>query len=108
MDDEPGELCYRTGTSAHHDWQIYRESHQNGTLFHLDKFPSPYVIANVPIGDLTNQQIRAMAQPCKSKSKYKNLRSAGVFYTPASNTRPGEAVGSLVVLSNRKKKIVRV
>ena len=96
------------GTSASENWLLYRKSRQCDTIFHLVKYPSAYVIAPIPMEDLTKEQILEAATLCKSKSKYKNLPNLAVMYTPISNTILGMELGSFVVKSNHKKKVVYV
>ena len=99
---------YLVGKNAVDNWKIYKESSQTDTIFHLDKFSSPYIIVNVPITDLTNEQIYTAANLCKSKTKYKNIPNLGVMYTSISNTTLGTNVGAFHITSNRKVKVVNV
>lgn len=99
---------YIVGKNAQDNWKIYKESNQNDTIFHLDKFSSPYVIVNIPLSELTMDQITTAATMCKSKSKYKNIPGIGVMYTPISNTILGSKVGSFHINSNHKTKVVYV
>ena len=99
---------YIVGKNKEDNWKIYKESNQNYTIFHLDKFSSPYVIVNIPINDLTAAQINNAAQLCKSNSKYKNLPNLGVMYTSISNTKLGTNIGSFVVTSRRKTKVIHL
>ena len=99
---------YTIGKNAEDNWKIYRESSQTFTIFHLDKFSSAYVIVNVLMEDLTNQQIYTAADLCKSHSKYKNVPNTGVMYTSISNTHLGNKPGAFIVNSNKKVKVVYV
>ncbi|XWV26021.1 hypothetical protein QJ857_gp1059 [Tupanvirus soda lake] len=96
------------GRNADNNWDIYKASNQTDTIFHLDKFPSPYVIINVSIENLTSQQIMVAALLCKLKSKYKSLNNIGVLYTPVSNTLLGSKPGSFIINSNHKKCVINV
>lgn len=96
------------GKNAQMNWSIYKASNHNDTVFHLDKFPSPYVIINVPIDNLTNEHIYVAALLCKSKSKYKTQPNIGVLYTSISNTMLGTKPGSFIINSNNKKKVIYV
>lgn len=102
------ELNILIGKNAIDNWKIYKESGPTDTIFHLDKFPSPYVIANKPIADLTTEQINEAAILCKSRSKYKNMGKIGVMYTAKSNTVLGDIVGEFVVKSNKRKFLVNI
>ncbi|XWV24780.1 hypothetical protein QJ856_gp1003 [Tupanvirus deep ocean] len=96
------------GKNSENNWEIYKASDQSDTVFHLDKFPSPYVIINVPIEKLTSQQIMVGVLLCKQKSKYKSLNNINVMYTPISNTTLGSKSGSFIINSNHKKYVVNV
>lgn len=96
------------GKNATDNWRIYKESSQMDTIFHLDKFPSPYVIIDVPVDKLTNSQIYQIANLCKSKSKHRCALNISVLYTSVSNTVLGKTVGSFIIISHHKKKITYV
>ncbi|AYV85097.1 MAG: hypothetical protein Satyrvirus3_28 [Satyrvirus sp.] len=96
------------GKSSENNWQIYKESSTNDTIFHIDKFPSAYVILNVPMDKLTNELVLVAANLCKSKSKYKNVPNIGILYTQISNTVLGSKSGSFIINSNHKKKVIYV
>lgn len=104
----PPDINLLVGKNASNNWEIYKLSNQTDTIFHLDKFPSPYVIINKPIAELSTELIQFAATICKSKTKYKNVPNIGVLYTPISNTTIGDKVGSFVVVSNRKKHVVHI
>lgn len=99
-------IRYVVGKSASDNWTIHRASSQSDVVFHLDKFSSPYVIVNVPLTDLTNDQIRLAAYLCKMYSKHKAHNNLGVLYTPISNTKLAHEVGSFNIVSNKKKRII--
>lgn len=99
---------YLIGQNAKNNWNIYKSSQQSDTIFHLDKFSSSYIILNVKIDQLTKKQINTAALLCKFKSKYKNLNNISVLYTSISNTFLGDEIGTFIIKSNRKKKIIKV
>lgn len=101
-------IRYLIGKNAENNWNIYQASNRSDTIFHLDKFSSPYVIANVPITELTSEQIYTAAYLCKLKSKYKSYNNIGILYTPISNTNLGNEIGSFNIKSNGKKKVIHV
>lgn len=94
------------GTNASSNWEIYRASGQIATIFHLDKFSSPYVIVNRPVDQLNNNLVWLATIICKSRSKYKNVPNIGVSYTSMSNTYLGSEVGSFIIKNQHKKKVV--
>ena len=102
------EPVYLIGKNAADNWELYKKSQKTDSIFHLDKFSSPYVIVNIDMDSLTAEQINTAANLCKSHSKYKNVPQIGVLYTSISNTKLGKETGSFIIISNRKTKIVRV
>jgi hypothetical protein len=96
------------GKNAENNWTIYKLSDRSDTIFHLEKFSSPYVIINIEIDKLTPEQICMAALLCKSKSKYKALDNIKVFYTPLSNTILGDILGSFVIKNHHKKYIINI
>jgi hypothetical protein len=100
--EDIGDISYLLGKNRESNWKIYQESSQKNTIFHLDKFPSAYVIASVPIESLTKSQIMIGANLCKANTKYRNVPKIGVMYTSISNTRLGSEVGSFII-NNRGK-----
>jgi hypothetical protein len=101
-------ITYLVGKNAADNWRIYKESNLNDTIFHLEKFSSAYIIVNIPMDKMTTEQIANAANLCKSKTKYKNVPDIGVMLTPKSNTKLGNEVGSFIVLSNHKTKVIYV
>ena len=106
--DSVSNIRYLVGKNAENNWNIYRASERSDTIFHLDKFSSPYVIVNVPITELTTEQIYMAAYLCKLKSKYKSYNNIGVLYTSISNTSLGNEIGSFNIKSTGKKKVIHV
>lgn len=101
-------INFLLGRNAASNWYIYHNSDQSDTIFHLDKFSSPYVIVNLPIDQLTREQILVASIICKKKSKYKNVPEIGILYTSVSNTRLGESLGTFIIKSNNKKKLIYI
>jgi predicted ribosome quality control (RQC) complex YloA/Tae2 family protein len=89
----------RRGKSAAMNWQLYRESAPEDTLFHLDELSSPYVIIEKSMKDLTPEEITMCARQCWEYSAHTHLRRVRVMYTPISNTRLGKEKGSFFILN---------
>ena len=96
------------GKNAESNWNIYKASEQTDTIFHVDKLSSPYVIVNVPVDDLSREQISAAAILCKSKSKHRLHHDLEILYTPISNTYLGDKLGMFIIKNNNKKKIIKI
>jgi predicted ribosome quality control (RQC) complex YloA/Tae2 family protein len=102
------ETKYLVGKNARNNWQIYGESDQTDTIFHLDGQSSPYVIVNKPISELTNEEKIEAASKCKAKSKFKNELKVPVMYTSVDNTYLGKTVGLFIVKSLDKRFLMTV
>lgn len=96
----------KIGKNKEDNWKIFDESSETDTLFHLDNFPSCYVIINKSINDLSMEEITKCANICRDKSKYHFTLK--VFYTSISNLQKGDEIGSIIIKSNRKKFTLRI
>ena len=95
------------GQSAKDNWKILSEAKQNYIWFHLDDYPSPYVILHKTFTESLKSEIKEAAIACKENSKYKNLPSISVIYCEVKNLRKGSKVGQVIIKSNKKcKKLV--
>lgn len=94
------------GKNKTENWKIFDEANQTDTLFHLEHFPSCYVIINKSINELLINEINECALLCKNRSKYKMF--VKVFYTSISNLEKGDKEGMLIIQSNRKVKYICV
>jgi len=97
----------KCGKSAKHNWDIYKESDELDTVFHLHNLTSPYVIIDVPINELTDEQILECSILCKNKSKHKHLNRLDVMFTSISNTKIGKVIGSFIILDERQVKFIK-
>ncbi len=88
------------GKNKTENWKIFDEANQTDTLFHLEHFPSCYVIINKSIDELLIDEINTCATICKDRSKYK--MTVKVFYTQISNLDKGDKEGVIIIKSNRK------
>lgn len=99
------DVNYYVGTNAEDNWNLYRASSQSFTIFHLDKFSSPYVVIDQEIDNLNQKHLNLASLICKYYSKYKNVPNINIMYTPISNTSLGDTIGSFIVKNNKKKKV---
>lgn len=97
---------YFVGKNAHNNWELLSIAHQNHTLFHLEKFSSPYVIVDQSIDKLYEEEIEQACFLCWTNSKMKKVSTVKIFYTPVSNVYKGSDIGSIIIKSNKKKKII--
>lgn len=94
------------GHSATDNWKILSEASQNDTIFHLDGFPSPYVIIKKSMNELEKKEIITAALACKSKSKYKSINKVSILWTPVSNVTKGKVTGEFIIKSNKQVKTI--
>lgn len=94
------------GENKNENWELLDENRGTFYWFHLKSFPSCHVI--VQTDDITEELIHHGATLCKSNTKYKNLCNLKVNYTPISNIKKADAIGSVSFISNRKVKTITV
>jgi predicted ribosome quality control (RQC) complex YloA/Tae2 family protein len=87
------------GKNKEDNWKIFDEASQTDLWFHLDKFPSCYVILK---GETTKENINLAAQTCKNNTKYRNLKNIGIIYTQKSNLKKGTEIGEVIIKNNKK------
>lgn len=98
-------FIYIVGQSAKDNWNIfdiYKKENENYTWFHLNSFPSCYVI--LCSENINDDELLYGAELCKLNTKYRNLNNIKVMYTKLSNLKKTEKEGEVVVLSKKKIK----
>jgi len=78
---------------------LIKESLPEHLCFHLNSFPSPYVV--VRSIDPGAEVIAEAAKICKSNSKYKHLKNMKVLYTKISNIKLNDD-GTVDIISMEK------
>ena len=79
--------------------------------FHLNSFPSPYVIVNITKFELLNNNdkdllLKYACDLCKDNSKYKNLKNLKIIWTPIKNLKKTENIGEVII--SGKKNIISI
>lgn len=97
---------YILGNSAEENWEILDLSQEYHILFHLQSFPSCYLILNCDNPNL--EIIKKCAEICLENTKYKNLKNVYVDYTKIKNVKKGDKIGELIYTSNRQVKNIRL
>jgi predicted ribosome quality control (RQC) complex YloA/Tae2 family protein len=92
---------FQIGENANDNWDILKKSKQNWIWFHLDNFPSPYVILTEPIKSLKkNSNFRDLINHgcllCKENSKYSNQK-VKVIWTTCKNVSFGNTPGEAII-----------
>ena len=93
------DTIFKVGKNAKENWKLLEEN-QEYMWFHLDSFPSCYVICCDE--NPSKELLLYGAQLCKLNTKYRNLKNLKVNYTKLSNLRKGEEEGSVYIKSKRK------
>jgi len=113
------EIKFYVGQNAKENWDLLdraKVENQNYIWFHLDSFPSPYVIMWSTIGDLEkmikeadkldnitiDQFINYGANLCKEYSKYKFLKDLKIMYTTVNKLTKTDTVGEVDIKGKRK------
>lgn len=93
------DTIFKVGKNSKENWELLEES-QEYMWFHLDSFPSCYVICCDE--NPSNECLIYGAQLCKLNTKYRNLKNIKVNYTKLSNLIKGKEEGSVFIKSKRK------
>lgn len=95
-------VTFQVGNNAKDNWDLLAASHQDWWWFHLDKFPSCYVIIcdDLEKNKDANVLRNYAAELCKEHSKYKFKVS--VIYTQVKNVQRGTKVGEAIVKKTKK------
>lgn len=86
------------GQNKKHNWEIYDNSNDLDVLFHLNSFPSCYVILKNDIDKLKNIDKKILihcSKLCKENTKYKNLRNLKICYDFVKNIKKGTNTGEI-------------
>ena len=108
-------IKYYIGQSALENWQLLEDSkriNENYIWFHLNSFPSPYVIMykdildkNIDISFMEisiNDYLQYGAELCKKYSKYKFLKDLKIMYVPLKKLSKTEKIGAVTVTGKSK------
>ena len=87
--------------NANDNWDILKRSKQNWIWFHLDNFPSPYVILAEPLKVIKkNSNFKDLINHgcllCKENSKYSNQK-VRVIWTSCKNVSFGNTPGEAII-----------
>jgi hypothetical protein len=113
--NELNNIKYYVGQNARENWQILDTAmsiNNNYIWFHLNSFPSPYVIMYATIEQLegndisTNHYLQFGAELCREHSKYKFLKDMKIMYVPIKKLTKTEKVGEVNV--SGKAKIIKL
>lgn len=100
------------GQNAKENWELldkFYKINDEYIWFHLNSFPSPYVIVNTTINDLSknsniNEVLLFGSQLCKHYSKYKFLSNLKIIYTSLKKLKKTDKIGEVII--SGKKNII--
>ena len=106
---------YYIGQSARENWQLLDDSkriNDDYIWFHLNSFPSPYVIMykdifeksekTMDISCANDQYLQNWAELFKQHSKYRFLKDIKVMYVPLKKLLKTDKVGEVTVTGRSK------
>jgi predicted ribosome quality control (RQC) complex YloA/Tae2 family protein len=106
-------IKFYVGQSAIENWDLLDKAKAIDLTFiwfHLDKFPSPYVIMHSSIAAIEKKDLDHIilygASLCKEYSKYKYLNDLKIIYMPVKNLSKGDTLGEVNIKG--KKKIIKI
>jgi hypothetical protein len=109
-------IKFDIGQSAKENWDLLDKSrniNDEYIWFHLNSFPSPYIIMYMTYDELkikTNfeqeEYLLYGSQLCKQYSKYKNFGDLKIIYMPINKLAKGNAIGEVIITG--KKKLIKL
>lgn len=97
---EYNEVKYQVGESAKDNWDILDTASPNELWFHLNSFPSPYVIMKIDESKIKKKYqnyIKFGIQLCKEHSKYSNQKFIKTCYTQVKNVKKSDKIGEVII-----------
>jgi predicted ribosome quality control (RQC) complex YloA/Tae2 family protein len=101
------EIKFIYGENAQDNWNLLdyaKKENEKYIWFHLNSFPSPYVIMFSDNNDQNN--LLFGANLCKDKSKYKNFKNLKIMILPLNKISKTEKIGEVTTIG--KSKIIKI
>ena len=102
-------IKFYVGESANDNWELLdtaKAENENYVWFHLNSFPSPYVIMWSSIENLHDKSVNEFilygANLCKQHSKYKFLKDIKIIYTTVEKLTKTKTLGEVEIRGKRK------
>ena len=103
------EYIFLIGKNSQDNWDILdicKKENEKFIWFHLNSFPSCYVILKNELKDLDKNQVNELilhgAKLCKENTKYKNLKDIKIQYTTLDKLKKTNKVGEVLVSGKKK------
>tara|TARA_B100001758_G_C18345126_1_gene576574 strand:+ start:345 stop:686 length:342 start_codon:yes stop_codon:yes gene_type:complete len=100
------------GQNAQENWDILDEAKKENEYyiwFHLNNFPSGYVIMYSTLSDISNnvnEYLLFGSNLCKNNTKYRNIDNIKICYTYLYKLNKTKNIGEIIVKG--KKKIIKI
>jgi hypothetical protein len=103
------DVTYCIGKNAQENWDILDElkkENQNYVWFHLNSFPSCYVIMKCSLEELNEAYQKTLhlvhgAELCKENSKYRDYSNLKIVYTTLKKLTKTDKVGEVIISGKR-------
>ena len=97
-------IQYNLGQTAKENWELLdalKEENNEYIWFHLNSFPSPYVIMKSDLIEISEQShsdyLIYGATLCRDNTKYRNLKDLKVCYTRLKKLKKGDKIGEVII-----------
>ena len=105
--EELHNIKFYIGQCAEENWLLLDNAMSKNNefiWFHLNSFPSSYVIMYATLLDISNNDEYLMYgdELCKKNSKYKNFNNLKIIYAPIKKLTKGLTLGEVVVTGKKK------
>ena len=98
------DIEYCIGQTAKENWELLETLQQENSdyiWFHLNSFPSPYVIMKSDLMEISEQShsdyLIYGATLCRDNTKYRNLKDLKICYTRLKKLKRGSKVGEVII-----------
>lgn len=106
------DIVFEIGQNAKENWEMFernKEINSDYVWFHLNSFPSSYVIMKITILELKEKYSRTEidsimyygADICRENSKYKFLKDLKIVYTTLKKLKKGNKEGEVIISGKR-------
>ena len=107
-------IKFLIGQNSQENWNLfdnYYKINNQYIWFHLNSFPSCYVIMCSSLSDIScnqtkNDLLYYGAQLCKNNTKYKNLKDIKICYTSLKKLKKTNKIGELIIIG--KPNIIKI
>ena len=111
------DIIFEIGQNAKENWDIFERNKENNgdyIWFHLNSFPSSYVIMKLSILELNEKYSKTQidsilyygANLCRENSKYKFLKDLKIVYSTLKKLKKGIKEGEVII--SGKKNLIRL